>query len=63
MPLAYLLDEHLRAPSLWRALQGHNAQSLHPLDVVRVGDLPDLPLGSVDPAILLWAERAGRVLC
>ena len=27
-----------------------------------MGVLPDLPLGSVDPDILLWAEKAGRIL-
>jgi hypothetical protein len=61
MPMSYVLDEHLRGP-LWRAIQQHNAAGAYPIDVVRVGDPPDLPLGSVDPDILLWAEREGRVL-
>jgi len=30
--------------------------------VVRVGDPPDLPCGSLDPDILIWAEREGRIL-
>jgi hypothetical protein len=33
-----------------------------PIDAVRVGDPPDLPLGAGDPALLLWAEREGRIL-
>ena len=59
--LRFLLDEHLRGP-LWVAIMRHNAQSTLPVDVVRVGDPPDLPLGSSDPAILLWAERESRIL-
>ena len=61
MPLAFLLDEHLRGV-LWRAIQRHNAAGLEPLDALRVGDPPDLPLGTLDPDILLWAESAGRIL-
>jgi hypothetical protein len=30
--------------------------------MLRVGDPPDLPRGSKDPDILLWAEREGRIL-
>jgi hypothetical protein len=62
MPLRYLLDEHLRGGGLWQAIQQHNALGLYPLDAVRVGDPPDLPLGTRDPDILLWAEREGRIL-
>ncbi len=61
MPLAFLLDEHLRGV-LWRALQRHNAGGFELLDAIRVGDAPDLPLGILDPAILLWTEREGRIL-
>ena len=61
MPLSFLLDEHLRG-TLWRAIQHHNARGVNPLDVVRVGDLGGIPLGSLDPAILLWAEREDRIL-
>lgn len=32
------------------------------MDVVRVGDPPDLSLGADDPQILLWAEREDRIL-
>jgi hypothetical protein len=55
------LDENQRG-QLWRAAQRHNRTSAHALDVARVGDPPDLPLGSIDPEILLWAEREDRIL-
>lgn len=61
MLLRYLLDEHLRGV-LWQAVQSHNAQGVHPIDVLRVGDSPDLLLGATDPEILQWAEREGRLL-
>ena len=61
MPLTFLLDEHLRGP-LWRAIGHHNARGTHLIDAVRVGDPPDLPLGSLDPDILSWADREGRIL-
>jgi hypothetical protein len=44
MALRYVLDTHLRGP-LWRAIQWHNSAGINPLDVVRVGDPSDLPLG------------------
>ena len=61
MPLAFLLDEHLRG-ELWNAIVRRNAAGGAPLDVVRVGDPQDLPLGSSDPQILLWAERESRIV-
>ena len=61
MPLAYVLDEHLRGP-LWQAILSHNAAGAYPLDAARVGDSTDLPLGSLDPDILIWAEREGRMI-
>jgi hypothetical protein len=62
MPLRYLLDENLRGGALWRAIRQHNAAGADLLDVVRVGDPSDLPCGSDDSAILLWAEREARIL-
>jgi hypothetical protein len=59
--LRYLLDEHLRGP-LWRAIAWHNSRGSYPLDVVRVGDFPDLPLGTLDPDLLRWAQREARIL-
>jgi hypothetical protein len=61
MPLRFLLDENQRG-LLWRAVRRHNAAGVYVLDVERVGDPVDLPLGSVDPSVLLWAEREGRIL-
>jgi hypothetical protein len=61
MALRYLLDEHFRG-DIWRAILDHNAQSFAAIDAVRVGDPPDLPLAAPDSDILVWAERAGRVL-
>ena len=61
MPLAYLLDENQRG-LLWDVIQRHNARGVDPLDAVRVGDLPELPLGRQDPDILLWAEAQERIL-
>jgi hypothetical protein len=61
MPLRFLLDENQRGP-LWHAVVRHNQAGVYPLDVVRVGDPPDLPLASFDPDILLWGEREQRIL-
>ena len=61
MPLRFVLDENQRGP-LWRAVIRHNQAGIYPLDVMRVGDLLDLPLGSTDPDILLWCEREDRIL-
>jgi hypothetical protein len=59
--LRYLFDENLRGPP-WRAIQWHNRRGVYPLDAVRVGDLLDLPLGSLDPQIIAWAEAQSRIL-
>src|SRR5438876_8684909 len=61
MPLSFVLDEQLRGP-LWNAILRHNARGSYPLDVVRVGDEPLLPLSALDPEVLLWAEQHGRIL-
>jgi len=61
MPLAFVLDEHLRGP-LWQAILRHNLRGVHPLDVKRVGDMVDLPLSSDDSTVLLWAENESRLL-
>src|SRR5262249_22573118 len=54
-------DEQLRS-RLWHVIERHNRLGAYPLDVVRVGDPADLPAGTPDPEILLWAEREGRIL-
>ena len=48
MPLQFVLDEHLRGP-LWDVIKQHSIYGIDPIDVVRVGDLRDLPLGIKDP--------------
>jgi hypothetical protein len=60
--LRYLLDENLRGP-VWDALLKHNwVRPSEAVDVERVGDPADLPRGTLDPEILMWAEREDRVL-
>src|SRR5437867_1876725 len=61
MPLAFLLDENLRG-HLWNAIRQHNKRSVFTIDATRVGDPPSLPLGTLDLAILAWAEQTGRLL-
>lgn len=61
MPLSFLGDENLPG-RFFRAVQRHNARGVYPLDLLRVGEPSDLPLGSLDPAILLWIEATGRIL-
>src|SRR5581483_7438705 len=61
MPLRFVLAEHLRGP-LWKAIRQHNTASAYPIDAVRVGDPPDLPRGTQDPDLLIWAEREGRLI-
>jgi hypothetical protein len=62
MALRYVLDEHLRSAILWQAIQQHNAAGIHTIDATRVGDPPDLPFGTQDRALLLWAEKEDRVV-
>lgn len=61
MPIGFVLDENCRGP-LWSAIKSHNRRGIDTIDAVRVGDFPDLPLQTSDPAILAWAERSSRVL-
>jgi hypothetical protein len=41
---------------------GTQRKGIDIIDAVRVGDPIDLPLGTPDPAILIWAQREARVL-
>ena len=62
MPLELLLDENVRGP-LWQAIGRHNV--VNPswaLDVRRVGDFTELPLGSDDKDILQWCAQHQRIL-
>jgi len=61
MPLRYVLDEHLRGP-VFHAILRHNRLGAYPIEAVCVGDPPDLPLGTLDPELLKWAEREQRIL-
>ena len=61
MDIRFVLDEHLRG-QLSSALARHNQRGAYPLDIVRVGDPVDLPHGTSDPDILVWAERECRIL-
>jgi hypothetical protein len=61
MPLQFVFDEHVRGP-LWQAVLRHNLRGDELLDVVRIGDSPDLPFSIDDPDILVWAEREMRIL-
>jgi hypothetical protein len=47
---------------LWYAVLRHNDGGDFPIDAVRVGDLEDLPLGTLDADLLKWAEREGRIV-
>jgi hypothetical protein len=62
MPIAFVLDENLRGKPLWPAILHHNAAGRSPIDATRVGDPSDLPLGSIDADILMWAERVDRII-
>ncbi len=61
MALRFVLDENQRG-LLWRAIVRHNQLGVNPVDVVRVGDPLDLPLGTSDPDLLIWCEREDRIL-
>jgi len=61
MSLKFLLDENQRG-LLWRYVRLYNARKVFPLDVIGLGDSPELPLGADDPAILRWAEREKRIV-
>src|SRR4051812_42800357 len=61
MALRYLLDENVSGV-LSHAIARHNLRTAWwPLDVMRIGDGPELSLGIADPAILLWTEQANRI--
>lgn len=61
MPLRFLLDEHFRG-LFFRHIQRANARRELKVDAVRVGDPPDLPLGTPDGELFAWAERENRIL-
>jgi hypothetical protein len=56
MALRYVFDENLRGP-LWASFCRANARRPEPIEITRVGDEADLPLGTSDAELLLWAEE------
>src|SRR5262249_22070411 len=56
--LRQVRDGHFRGP-LRRALPGHSAQGMNPLDEVAVGDVPFIPQRTVAGRERVW--RAARV--
>jgi len=61
MPVSFLLDEHLRG-ILFDTIVRHNDSGGLPIGVTQVGDPEDLPRGSQDQDILVWAERNSYIL-
>lgn len=63
MPLALLIDEDTRSGALWDAIERHNAENPEePIDAIRVGDPGAPALGTLDPEVIAWAARAGRIV-
>ncbi len=62
MPIAFVVDENLRGKPLFHAIRHHNLGGVTRIDVTRVGDSVDLPLGMSDADILAWAELANRIV-
>jgi hypothetical protein len=61
MPLRFLLDEQIHR-TVWTTIVRHNLLGKDALDVVRVGSSDAPPYGTLDPDLLLWAEREGRII-
>lgn len=61
MAIGYLFDEHLRG-TIPAVIARHAMQTGFRLDLVQVGDVPGLPLGSKDTMILEWAEKGDRIV-
>lgn len=61
MAIAFVLDEHFQV-QLYDAILRHNMQGGLPIDVEQVGGPADLPSGTLDPDLLIWAERNGRII-
>jgi len=57
----FVIDEHLRV-ILLGTIRRHNTTGGRPIDATEVGEPPDLPLGTIDPDLLVWAERTGRIV-
>ena len=55
-----LLDENMRAESIWNAVRA--AMETSPFDIIRVGDHNGPPLGIDDAQLLDWATVEQRLL-
>src|SRR5215210_4348577 len=63
MPLSLLIDEDTRDGALWDAIQRHNAKEPElAIVAIRVGDEGAPKLGTLDPDMLDWAVKTGRVI-
>src|SRR4051812_45128781 len=63
MPLSLLIDEDTRDGTLWDAIQRHNAKEPELVIVaLRVGDEGAPALGTLDPDVLHWAVKTGRII-
>jgi hypothetical protein len=63
MALPFLIDEDTRDGALWDAIQRHNVTSPDwAIDAIRVGDEGALGLGTLDPDVLDWSVRSGRII-
>lgn len=60
--IRFLLDECIPELIASGVRSWNDENPDYPLDVVAVGDRDVLPKGTPDPDILVWAERAGRVV-
>jgi hypothetical protein len=54
--LRFVIDEQLRG-HLRHAIRQYKSSGPYPFDAIWVGEPTDLPLGSPDPDILIWAEN------
>jgi hypothetical protein len=60
MSLAFLLDEdHVDLADI---VERWNATAEHRIDLVAVGDVNGPPKGTLDDALLIWAEEHDRIL-
>jgi hypothetical protein len=61
MPLRYLVDEHLRGTLALVAIRVARREGFE-IDLVQVGDVPDLPLGTTDRDLIRWAALNDRII-
>ena len=61
MPLRFLLDENI-PKSVWTTVVRHNLRGRDPIDLMRVGLAGAPTFGTLDPDLLLWSEKQGRII-